>query len=172
MNKFNETTELFKFSTRKTTLSRLGINNQETKEPYTMRNNAFQAEKRSLKSAGFTLIELMIAVAIMGIIAAVGYPSYTDYVKKSRRADGHLALMNSVQSMERCKTSRFTYVGCTIAASQSSSPEDYYSITLAAGLTSSKFTIEATAQNAQESDTDCPKLTINELGERTPIDCW
>lgn len=126
----------------------------------------------SRKSAGFSMIELMIVVAIIGIIAAIGYPSYAQHVKKSRRADGQLALMNSAQSMERCKTTRFTYTGCTISASEATSPESYYGIALATGGTASSFTIEATAQNGQEGDTECSTLSINELGERTPAVCW
>ena len=137
-----------------------------------MKNQATLSPTSHYKSGGFTLIELMIVVAIIGIIAAIGYPSYTQYVQKSRRADGQLALMNSVQSMERCKTTRFTYSNCTITGTQATSPEGYYSIALGDGLTASTFSIVATAQDSQVNDTGCETLTINELGERTPTECW
>ena len=123
------------------------------------------------KQSGFTFIELMIVIAIIGIIAAVGYPSYNSYVQQSRRADGHLALLNTVQSMERCKSTRFSYATCTIPPGQDTSPEDFYSITID-GLTANTFTIEATARGAQERDTDCLELTIDEVGDRLPADCW
>ena len=137
-----------------------------------MKDNRNQLPSQYEKSKGFTLIELMIVVAIIGIIAGIGYPSYTEYVKKSRRADGHLALLNSVQSMERCKTTQFSYANCTLSGSLSTSPEGFYTLAIATGTTASSFTIEATAQNTQANDTGCVTLTINELGERTPAECW
>lgn len=121
---------------------------------------------------GFTFIELMIVIAIVGIIAAIGFPSYASYVQQSRRADGHLALLNVVQSMERCKSTRFSYAACTIPPSQSTSPEEYYTIAIGNGLTATTFNITATAQGAQESDVDCSVLTIDEVGDRLPANCW
>ena len=137
-----------------------------------MKDNRNQLPSQYEKSKGFTLIELLIVIAIVGILAAVGYPSYTEYVKKSRRADGHLALLNSVQSMERCKTTQFTYATCTLPGSLANSPEGHYSIAIGAGITASSFTIQATAQASQATDTGCVTLTINELGVRAPAQCW
>jgi type IV pilus assembly protein PilE len=59
---------------------------------------------------GFTLIELMIAVAVVGILSAIAYPSYQDYVKKARRADAQTALLELVQFMERLYTANGTYL--------------------------------------------------------------
>jgi prepilin-type N-terminal cleavage/methylation domain-containing protein len=58
---------------------------------------------------GFTLIELMITVAIVGILAAVAYPSYREYVAKSRRAEAQALLMQSSQWMERFYAENFSY---------------------------------------------------------------
>jgi len=120
------------------------------------------------KSSGFTMIELLIAVAIIGIISAVAFPSYSEYVRKTRRSDGHLALLNQIQSMERCKSTAFTYTGC--ALSSTTSNENYYDLTLAS--TASTFTVTATAKGAQTSDTGCTVLTLNDLGQQSPATCW
>jgi len=122
--------------------------------------------------SGFTFIEVMIVVAIMGILAAIAYPQYGSYVQKSRRADGHLALLQEIQTMERCKSTRYSYANCTL--SKAESPEAYYAITLESDATT--FTVTATGQNAQASDSTCNVMTLNHLGARTPdpdtTECW
>lgn len=65
------------------------------------------------RPSGFTLIELMITVAIVGILAAVAYPVYTDQIRKGRRADARAALMNLLVQQERYLTQRNTYVEFT-----------------------------------------------------------
>lgn len=122
--------------------------------------------------SGFTLIELLIAIAIIGILASIAYPQYGSYVQKSRRADGQLSLLEEVQALERCKSTRYSYANC--ALSRTSSPENYYAITLTS--TASTFKITATGQNHQASDANCKVMTINHLGVRTPdpdtTSCW
>ncbi len=124
------------------------------------------------RHGGFTLIELMIVVAIMGILAGIAYPQYGKYVQKSRRADGHLALLEEVQALERCKSTRYSYANCTLT--HESSPENYYTIALTS--TASTFEITATGQDQQANDTDCNEMSINRLVERTPdpdtTRCW
>ncbi|MFK7892806.1 MAG: type IV pilin protein [Granulosicoccus sp.] len=121
---------------------------------------------------GFTLMELMIVVAIVGILSAVAYPYYGKYVEKARRADGQLALLQETQTLERCRSTRFSYAGCTLTSAES--PESYYAITLS--TTASAYTITATAQGLQATDTDCATMSMNNLGVRTPdpdtSDCW
>lgn len=121
---------------------------------------------------GFTLIEVLIVVAIIGILAAIAYPSYSSYVQKTRRADGHLAMLQAVQSMERCKATSYSFTGC--AVNPSTSPEGYYTLALTT-LTATTYTITATGTGAQANDTDCNSMTINNLDIRTPasnVGCW
>lgn len=133
-------------------------------------------QRASTRAAGFTLIELLIVIAIIGIIAAVAYPSYAAHINKTRRADGQLGLLNAVQAMERCKTTRFSYAGCTLPASGQTSPENHYALALTPAPTASSFTLVATAQGAQVGDTACATITINNLGIRSGTTagdaCW
>src|SRR5690554_3899978 len=76
------------------------------------------------RSAGFTLIELMIAVAIIGILASIAYPSYQRYVERSRLSDGQAGLTQAAGEMERCYTQNYSYdEDCLLTTS---SPEGVY----------------------------------------------
>lgn len=131
---------------------------------------------------GFTLIELMITVAIVAILAAVVVPAYQGSVRKSRRTDAKMALTNDAQLMERYLTETGSYKGPTSgsktnpASSQTlfstTSENSYYAITLS-NLSDTTFTITATPQGGQAADS-CGTYTINEQGTRTPTTsgCW
>jgi len=127
-------------------------------------------------ASGFSLIELLIVIAIIGIISAVAYPSYSEYVQKTRRTDAQLSLLSGVQAMERCKSTRYTYVGCTVPTT---SPEGHYTLAIS-DRTGSAFTLTATAVTGglQAGDTGCTALTIDETSARGPtaddgsVPCW
>ncbi len=130
----------------------------------------FKAKHNALaknSASGFSLIELLIVIAIVGILAAVAYPSYTSYVIKTKRADGTFGLLEAVQAMERCKSTKFTYAGCTLSGQQTLSPEKHYNIALDPAPTASSFTIVATPQGAQTNDTECASMSIDHLGNQT-----
>lgn len=136
------------------------------------------------KQRGLTLVELMVVVAVMAIIAAVGYPLYSNQVQKARRADAKVALETIAQAQERYFTINGEYAG-TLGSLQIStdlqggtSNEGHYTVTVTrSGSDNEQFTVTAAKTGKQAGDTDCAQFTINELGVKTATDgggtsCW
>lgn len=128
--------------------------------------------------AGFTLIELMIVVAVVAILAAIALPSYQEHVRKSRRAQAKADLVEYAQLAERHHTVNHSYVGFTLPASKSprDGAADYYSLGFKPLPTSKKLVIEAIPRGVQSADR-CGTLTINQAGVKTHSsgtysDCW
>lgn len=136
---------------------------------------------------GFTLLELMITVAIVGIMSAIAYPSYQSHISDSRRADAKAALLGFANAMERFYTENNEYEETsnddgvpTIYAA--TSPVDgstpYYNLRVAAS-SKSAYTLNAIPINEQASDR-CGTLTLTQTGARGAIDsegnaepdCW
>lgn len=134
----------------------------------------------SRNDAGFTLIELMIVVGIIGVLGAISYPLYTDYVQKGRRADGKSAVLNAAHEMERCGSTfgRYNHANCAAQANPPDSPEGHYSIA-SSNVTASTYTFTATAQGAQAADSaECDAFAVNQAGVKTSTGsegndrCW
>lgn len=128
------------------------------------------------QSRGFTLIELMIVVAIVGILAAIAYPAYTSQVMKSQRSDAKSALLTAAQTLERCYTEYNAYNNANCPALAATSPEGYYSIA-ATSLTASGYTLKATPiSGAVVSDSECATFSLDNKGAKssTPSgnQCW
>ncbi|MBN0989048.1 type IV pilin protein [Amphritea pacifica] len=124
------------------------------------------------KMSGFTLIELMIAVAILGILLAIAYPSLMSQVRESRRSDGYAALMSAAAMEERFFTVNNQYTSDENNLGGNVSEEGFYSIDAVASGGGSTFTITAVGLGSQANDTGCTTLVLSHTGEKTPADCW
>ncbi|NVK21456.1 MAG: prepilin-type N-terminal cleavage/methylation domain-containing protein [Kangiellaceae bacterium] len=119
------------------------------------------------KNVGFSLIELMIAIAIIGIISAIAYPSYISHIKKGKRSDAMSSLLSAAEAIERYKANNFTYAGATLGSGgihtdrvpvQGSGID--YELSFS-NLTATTYTITASPKGGMTGD--CT-LTINQAG--------
>jgi type IV pilus assembly protein PilE len=135
-----------------------------------------------VRSRGFTLLEVMIACAIVAILAAIAYPSYKTSVQKSRRSDATTALLGVASQMERYSTEKGTYATATLgtgagAVFPNHTENSYYNLSLA-NLTATTYTARAAPTGAQADD-PCGTLTYTEQGVKgvtggswTRAQCW
>lgn len=137
---------------------------------------------RKGSDAGFTLIELMIVVAIVAILAAVATASYTHFVTKSRRAAAATCLQERAQFMERYYTTNLSYEGAANPPAQCDgglSPT-HYVVSFSADPTATAYTLLATPQGGQAArDGKCGTLSLDAQGTRgksgsaaTINECW
>jgi len=127
--------------------------------------------------SGFTLIELMIVVAVIGILATIAYPSYMEYVRKAARGEAKAILLETAQYLERFNTTNGTYAGAAVVSSVSpklaAGGAVRYNISFSGAATATAYTLQAVPANAQAADS-CGTLTLNQAGVRTAAtgNCW
>ena len=140
---------------------------------------------RPRRQRGFTLIELMIAVVIVGILAMIAYPSYTNYLVKSRRSQATACLQEASQFMERFYTTNLRYDqtagGVAVSLPTTSCIQDMngrYVISISS-VNANSFVLRATPQGAQASaDTLCGTLSLSQNGTKAVsgtagvASCW
>ncbi|MGB5332283.1 MAG: type IV pilin protein [Woeseiaceae bacterium] len=143
------------------------------------------------KQQGFNLVELMIVVAIVGVIAAIAYPSYQEQMRKTRRADCSGALASFGNAMERYYTVNNTYGGAAAGGADTGAPAIFattcpidggaatYNLTIQAA-NGSTFEVRAAPIGVQAND-KCGTLTLTNTGRKnitgaatgmTPEKCW
>ena len=143
---------------------------------------------RSLKESGFTLIELMITVAIVAILASIAVPSYTSYISRAKRADARTTLVQAAQFMQRFYTANDQYqfdrsanaVSTQIPGGLTRSPSDgtqIYALTVVATASTYTLTMAPLSTSSMASD-PCGSFTLTSTGikgvtgTRSRDECW
>lgn len=126
------------------------------------------------QQAGFTLIEIMIVVLIVGVLMAIAYPNYQSHVIKTRRAAAASCMMEVAQFMERHYTTRLSYLDASGAAPTLPTMQcrtdlnNFYTIGLVGTTQARSYSVQAAPKNQQAKDNSkCGTLTINQAGTKS-----
>lgn len=119
------------------------------------------------RARGFTLIELMIVVAVVAILAAIAMPSYNEYIRRGHRADARAGLLQAQQWLERAATAMGNYpTSLPTAFTWSGDSAKRYTIGLAAGSSNVAFTLTATPKTGPQASDQCGTYTLTNTGVR------
>ena len=138
------------------------------------------AIKKRGAAGGFTLIELMVVVAVVAILASIALPSYQESVRKSRRAQAKADLVEYAQLAERFRTANNTYTGATfptMVSPREPGARPRYNLAFAPGRATFTLTATPAAGGGQEVDR-CGALSIDQAGRKTETcvaqfnECW
>lgn len=131
--------------------------------------------------SGFSLVELLVAMVIVGILTAIAYPSYLQYLHKSRRADAASTLTQDQIILERCYSQNFSYAtACgALPGFPQISPQGFYTINIS-NRTATTYTLTATPRGTQADDTKCASMAVNQANLKTALnssaasesECW
>lgn len=140
-----------------------------------MKSAYFSIPPQARTSGGFSLIELMIAVAIVGIIAAVAYPSYVQYTVKSNRAAAQGHLLDIIQQEQQYLIDNRAYTSTLADLNGMSTPisvSKYYTISIDVTAGPPPTFVATATPKTGTAQADDVVLTINNAGTKTPSDKW
>jgi len=142
-----------------------------------------------MKQNGFSLVELLIVIAIVGLLAAVAFPSMRDHMFSAKRSDAYASILEVQLEQQKLRSTCRFYGGAigaanvcgaavadTVVAGLTDSKEGFYELALS-DASGNSYTITATAIGSQANDSDCPTITLavnnaNPDGLKTPAQCW